>query len=93
MLSANPFNFEWFKMLFGKELTHSEPSKPRKHIQCTKTNDKIFDWSKMKAFVEGKINLTDKLKLALGWIENIVRIGENAGYQHFLLFLQCFLKF
>ena len=22
--------------------------------------------------------------------ENIVRKGENAGYQHFLLFLQCF---
>ena len=23
------------------------------------------------------------------WIENIVGKGENAGYQHFLLFLQC----
>ena len=23
---------------------------------------------------------------------NIVRKGENAGYQHFLLFLQCFQK-
>ena len=25
-------------------------------------------------------------------IENIVGKGENAGYQHFLLFLQCFQK-
>ena len=25
-------------------------------------------------------------------IENIVRKGENAGYQHFLLFPQCFEK-
>ena len=25
-------------------------------------------------------------------IENIVGKGENAGYQHFLLFQQCFLK-
>ena len=24
--------------------------------------------------------------------ENIVRKGENAGYQHFLLFPQCFQK-
>ena len=25
------------------------------------------------------------------FLENIVGKGENAGYQHFLLFLQCFL--
>ena len=25
--------------------------------------------------------------------ENIVEKGENAGYKHFLLFLQCFQKF
>ena len=25
-------------------------------------------------------------------VENIMGKGENAGYQHFLLFLQCFLK-
>ena len=26
------------------------------------------------------------------WIENIVGKGENAGYQHFLLFPRCFQK-
>ena len=26
-------------------------------------------------------------------LENIVEKGENAGYQHFLLFPQCFLRF
>ena len=26
------------------------------------------------------------------WEENIVGKGENAGYQHFLLFPPCFLK-
>ena len=31
-----------------------------------------------------------KLKYILGRVENIVGKGENAGYQHFLLFLQCF---
>ena len=32
------------------------------------------------------------LKFALGRVENIVKKGENAGYQHFLLFPQSFLK-
>ena len=27
-----------------------------------------------------------------GWVENIAAKGENAGYQHFLLFPQCFQK-
>ena len=26
------------------------------------------------------------------WVENIVGSGENAGYQHFLHFQQCFQK-
>ena len=26
------------------------------------------------------------------WVESIVGKGENAGYQHFLLFPQCFKK-
>ena len=26
------------------------------------------------------------------WVENIVGKGENAGYQHFLFFPQCFQK-
>ena len=36
--------------------------------------------------------MTQKLKNVLGRVENIVGKGENAGYQHFLLFPQCFLK-
>ena len=28
----------------------------------------------------------------MGRVENIVGTGENAGYQHFLLFPQCFQK-
>ena len=28
----------------------------------------------------------------MGWVENIVGKGENASYQHFLLFQQCFQK-
>ena len=50
---------------------------------------KILDSSKLKAFKD-KINVTQKLKFALGTVENIVGKGENAFYQHFLLFPQCF---
>ena len=46
----------------------------------------------MKAFADEKINVSEKLKLVLGSVENIVGNGENAGYHLFLLFLQCFQK-
>ena len=32
------------------------------------------------------------MKCISDWVENIVGKGENAGYQHFLLFPQCFQK-
>ena len=55
-------------------------------------NNKILDWSKLKAFVDDKINATQILKFVLRRVENIVGKGEIAGYQHFLLFPQYFLK-
>ena len=55
-------------------------------------DDKILDLSKLKAFSDDNLNVYQKLKFALGRVENIVGKGENAGYQHFLLFPQCFLK-
>ena len=55
-------------------------------------NDKFLDWFKLKAFADDKINVAEKLKFTLGRIENIVGKGENAGYQHFLFFLQGFQK-
>ena len=48
--------------------------------------------SKLKAFADNNINVAEKLKFALGRVENIVGKGDNAGYQHFLLFPQCFQK-
>ena len=35
---------------------------------------------------------TQKLKFVFGWVESILGKGENAGYQHFLLFPKCFQK-
>ena len=55
-----------------------------------KTN--FLDWLKLKVFADDKINVGEKLKFALGMVENIEGKRENAGYQYFLLFPQCFQK-
>ena len=55
-------------------------------------NDKFLDWSKLKAFADDKMNVRRNFKLVLGREENIVGNGENAGYQYFLIFPQCFQK-
>ena len=46
--------------------------------------------SNLKALAGNKINVTEKLKFVWGRVENIMGKGENAGYQHFLLFPKCF---
>ena len=51
--------------------------------------DIFLDWSKLKALADDEINVNENLKFVLGRVEEIVG-KENAGYQHFLLFPQCF---
>ena len=46
----------------------------------------------MKTFADDNLNVTPMNEFELERVENIVERGENAGYQHFLLFLQCFEK-
>ena len=36
--------------------------------------------------------MTEKLILVLASVENSMGKGEDAGFQHFFLFLQCFQK-
>ena len=55
-------------------------------------NNKILEGSKLKAFADENSNEAEKLKFVLGWLENMVGKGENAGFQHFLLFPLCFQK-
>ena len=55
-------------------------------------NDKILAQLELKGFADDKIHVTRKLKFVLGRVENIVGKGENAVYQHFLLFPKCFQK-
>ena len=52
----------------------------------TLPNDKILDHPNLKDFADDKINVTCEMNFVLGRVENIVEKGENAGYQHFLLF-------
>ena len=54
--------------------------------------DKILNWSKLEAFAYEKFNIAKMMISVFDRIENIVGKGENAGYQHFLHFPQCFQK-
>ena len=54
-------------------------------------NDKILDETKLKACADDKLNNKNDIYICDG-VENIVGKGENAGYQHFLLFPLCFQK-
>ena len=55
-------------------------------------NDKILARSKLKAFADDKTDVVKMMISLLDRVENMVEKGENAGYQHFLLFPQCFPK-
>ena len=67
--------------LFGKSL---------KHIIITSfntlPNHKIINMTKLKAFPNDKSDVAIMKITLLDWVENTVEKGENAGYQHFLLF-------
>ena len=57
-------------------------------------NDNILDVTKLIAFADEKLNLAKMMIFCLLYVvdqvENTVGKGENAGYQHFLRFPQCF---
>ena len=55
-------------------------------------NYNFMDWIKFKAFADDKLNVGAIMISVFDTVENIVGKGENAGYQDFLLFPQCFQK-
>ena len=55
-------------------------------------NDYSLTLFKLKSIANDKINVTLKLTFFIGWVENIVGKGENAGYQHFSPFPTIFSK-
>ena len=54
-------------------------------------NDVFWAPTKVKAFADEKSNVAKMLISLFDRVENISK-GENAGFQHFLLFLQFFQK-
>ena len=46
----------------------------------------------MKAVTDDKINVTQKVNFVFRQVKITLGKGENAGYQHFLLFPKCFQK-
>ena len=57
------------------------------------TNNKILNWSKLKAVADmTKKKFLIFMIFVFDRIENIMGMGENASYKHFLLFSQCFHK-
>ena len=55
-------------------------------------NDRILDVTKLKALADDKLIVARMMISLLNRVENTVGKGENAGYQHFLLFPQCIPK-
>ena len=46
--------------------------------------------TKFKVFADDKLNVAQMMISVFDKVKNIVGKGENAGYQHFLLFQQYF---
>ena len=44
------------------------------------------------ALADERLKMAEIAELVLGRVKNIVGKGEDAGYQHFLLFPQCLQK-
>ena len=55
-------------------------------------NNNFFDMIELKASADDKTNVAKMTISLCDRVENTVRKEENAGYQHFLLFPQCFPK-
>ena len=54
--------------------------------------DKYLALTKLKAFADGKFKIAKTRNSAFNKVEVIVGKEENAGFQHFLHFLQCSQK-
>ena len=68
-----------------------EPCSDKRGLNSLSHN-KILDWPKLKAFADDNLNVARMVISLYDRVQNIMGKGENAGYQHFLLFLQCFQK-
>ena len=78
-------------MSFGKGLTIRIPIFNNSEFKLL-PNDKFLDMTKLKAFTDDKLDVVKTTISLCDRVENTVGKEENGGYQHFLLFPQCFPK-
>ena len=71
---------------------HGRKVEPRPRILNTFPNNKMIDLPKFKAFTHDNSNVAKMATLFCHKIANIVGKEDVAGYQHFLVFPQCFQK-
>ena len=60
--------------------------KKNENVLNSLPNKNVLDRTKFKAFADDKLNVAKILIYVFDRVENIMGKGENAGYQHFLLF-------
>ena len=56
------------------------------------SNNKILTQSKLKAFANDEIKVAKAMNFVFDRFESTAEKGKKAGYQHFILFTQCFKK-
>ena len=79
------------RYIFRRNVTEVMLKIMLKPIQSiNQSNNKTLHQFKLKEFPDDTLMVTQDLKFILGRIENIG--SEDPGYQHFLLFPQCFQK-
>ena len=82
---------EWFSKHFGKRKNGFSLSM-QLWVQSNKISSFPNEYTKLKAFADNKSSVTNMMIFVFDRVENIVGKGENADYQHFLLFPQYFYK-
>ena len=85
MLDTEQKEGRWMREYCNRNRKWPKHSHLKKFINPLQ-NNKILDVTKLKAFADNKLNMTKTMISLFERVENSVGKGENAGYQHFLLF-------
>ena len=81
-----------YMSVFAIALPYTNPFKWVISIFNPLPNNRFRDQSNLEAFADDILNVVQITICVTDCVENIMGKGENAGYQHFLLFPQCFQK-
>ena len=79
-------NFSFSHSVFKRLVSQGHQNGSLYGNGLTLPNDKILDMTKLKAYADDKFSFTSIMFSLLDRVENTVGKGENAGYQHFVLF-------